>query len=210
MKQGFTLPDTLIGITLFLIVASSIYGLLNMTISMSSKAAHSFEATNIAREGIEIMEQIRSAHIIHHLPWNSTSTDTFWNSPNTFAQLSKDNPLCLQITPNSQDSTPWTITRLGSTCAEAPLGAITKIEAEKTLRTYSITSTGTQIPYGRTIQLRMVPADQYAIDTSKQTSSHTIRDDDIMEVTATAWWWERGYMRTYSLQKILTRWNTTL
>lgn len=207
MKKGFTLPDTLIGITVFLIAASALFGLLNTVIGLSSKAQKSFEATNIAREGIEIVEQMRNTNLIHHLLWNTKETDSFWGTNNFFTSLSPTHPLCFSITPNtSTNNTPWTI-------KEVP-GGCTSIEQISTKNESFIKNLPFQntsdAPYGRSIMISIKPADLFGIEKQKQTSSSTLHEDDIIHVTSTTWWMEGAQIHSQSLQKILSRWNTTL
>ena len=210
MKQGFTLPDTLIGITVFLIAASSLFGLLNTVIGLSSKAQRSFEAMNIAREGVEIIEQVRNTNLIHHLLWNTKETDDFWGTNQLFASLNEDHPLCMSISPTQEEGkTPWDMKEIPGGCAyldTLPSSPTEGKDLEKTLPYAPLAGT----PYGRSIRLTLQRPSTYAIDASKQTSSATVHKDDLLLITSTVWWKEGGKIQSQSLQKILSRWNTTL
>ena len=240
IKKGFTLPDILIAVSVFVLASTALFGLVSTTTRLSSLILHNYEASNFAREGVEIIENIRAINTIAQLPWTAPETDTFWNTTQAgiFSTLGREKKVCVRLMPNNEKihPTPWTILPLGRECTlyEKDINELNRslsIEEKKNLLTpimleedpdtkLFIHKTSSQKPedkstvYGRMVELTLKPRSLFHFPDDTQspfiTSSHTFREDDILLVTSRTFWIEGGELRSMSLKKIFTRWNTSL
>lgn len=228
-KKGFSLPDVLIAITVFMLASTAIFGLVSYTTRMSTYVLHSFEASNLAREGIEIMENIRGDNIISHLTWTLPETDKKWNTTNIFAQL-KTNKVCILVEPDLSGSLPWKISPAPKQQCDdyKDTSKLKSIEQKKDLlsgiylaktslengielftHTKDTPTDPSSMHYGRVITLEIKPRSTYNLS-STQTSQNTLNDDDILEATSRVFWMEGGELKVMELKKIFTRWSTSL
>lgn len=229
-KKGFTLPDILIAITVFMLASTAIFALVSYTTRMSTYVLHSFEATNIAREGIEIMENIRGANVISHLTWTLPETDSKWKTKDIFSgELKNAKKVCILVQPSLSGDTPWSVSKAPKECdTYKGISDLKNTQDKLSLLqgTYLAPSTlqnGTEIlahtaatptdlthtHYARIISLEIKPRSTYNLSVSP-TSQNILNDDDILEVTSTAYWLEGGEMKTSELKKIFTRWSTSI
>lgn len=230
-KKGFSLPDVLIAITVFLLASTAIFGLISYTTRLSTYVLHSFEATNLAREGIEIMENVRGANLISHLPWTLPETDIKWKTTDIFSEtLKNDKKVCILVGLSaSGDTTPWTISPAPKPCTvyedtsklkdfNQKSEILNGINLEKTsigdnkellLPTATVSSDRSKTHYGRIVMLEIKPRSTYNL-TSTPTSQNILNDDDILQVTSKVFWIEGGELKTSELKKIFTRWSTSI
>ncbi|MFN7160952.1 MAG: hypothetical protein ACK4NC_05105 [Candidatus Gracilibacteria bacterium] len=213
-----------------MLASTAIFALVSFTTKMSTYVLHSFEGTNIAREGIEIMENIRGANLIGHLTWTLPETDAKWQTNDIFSQRLKNNKkVCILVEPDLSGNTPWKLSLAPKECTEYESASSLKDIAQKNALLSGIylakttladgseilkhtTSTPTDKSlkhYGRVITLEIKSHSDYNLPAAG-TSQHILNNDDILEVTSRAFWLEGGELRVSELKKIFTRWSTTI
>lgn len=70
-KEGFTLIEVLIAISLMVISLLAMVALLVRTISLNEVIANKFLAANLAQEGIEIVRNLRDNNVLSNRAWNA-------------------------------------------------------------------------------------------------------------------------------------------
>lgn len=70
-KKGFTLIEVLIASAIFIMFSGAMIGLFNLTSKSGLINKHRLEATNLAREGIELVTQIKQTASTRGKDWES-------------------------------------------------------------------------------------------------------------------------------------------
>lgn len=73
-KNGFSLLESLIAITVLMVGVSSAIAALNQSVALSPKIKNKVIAAHLAQEGIELVRNIRDNNWIQGLAWNDNLT----------------------------------------------------------------------------------------------------------------------------------------
>lgn len=217
VRRGFTLIDTLLGVAIFLIVSSAIFSLVFTTMNASKGIIERQKAANLAREGIEIMENIRNTNILRGISWatkadSSTSypADTLWKVG--FSKLASGGPLCLTASP-STGGLPWTLQEIS--CP-------TSTNFPDSTKLSSVTINGRQqLAHGGTPEVdapkryikltNITNTLQQTVGTPPITphasKAELIGKDDVILVESIVQWSNKGKTTEEKLSKILTKWQ---
>ena len=74
-RSAFTLIELLIGMTIFAIGITAIFLLLQQTMRSASISRNEVVASNLLREQIELVRNIRDTNIANYAPWNVAKTE---------------------------------------------------------------------------------------------------------------------------------------
>lgn len=113
---AFTLIETLLAITMVMVVLTSVTGLILMTLLANSMNQHQLQATYLAQEGVEVLRYMRDSNWLQNYDWDGgdwgTSFEAGATGKNVYIQttgcglVSHQRP-CFQLT---TDPTVGTIT----------------------------------------------------------------------------------------------------
>lgn len=218
IRPGFTLIDTLLGVSIFLVVSSAIFSLVFTTMAASRGIIERQKAANIAREGIEIMENIRNTNILRGISWaskpdNSTNypADTLWSVP--FSDLVRGSgELCITAT-YAQGNVPWKLEKINCPATNVwPSNTqLSNVQLSgKTLLGHGGTSeTDAPKRYIKitNITSKLPQALQTAAITAQQGKTELVGKDDIMLIESVVQWSSKGKQQEEKLSKILTKWQ---
>ncbi len=218
VRRGFTLIDTLLGVSIFLVVSSAIFSLVFTTMAASQGIIERQKAANIAREGIEIMENIRNTNILRGISWASkpdnSSTypaDTLWSVP--FSDLVRGSEeLCLTAT-YAQGNVPWKLEKIN--CPTTDNWPSTTQLSSIQLNGKTVLGHGgsqTNDAPKRYIKLTNVTAKlpqtlQTGAITAHASKAEITGKDDIILVESFVQWSNKGKQQQDTLSKILTKWQ---
>lgn len=82
--RGFTLIELMVGILIFSIGMTAIFALIQLAINSSGRIRQEVIASNLMREQIELVKNIRDTNIRNFIPWDSTllegvTSSFFWS-----------------------------------------------------------------------------------------------------------------------------------
>ena len=80
-RRGFTLIELIIGMAIFAIGMTGILALLYGTIENSFVSRHEIVASNLLREEIELVKNIRNTNVRSYVDWDKNRVDT---TPSSF------------------------------------------------------------------------------------------------------------------------------
>lgn len=75
-KKGFTIVELIIGMAIFAIGMTGILALLGSTIENSFISRHEIVASNLLREEVELIKNIRNTNIRSYVDWDKNSVET--------------------------------------------------------------------------------------------------------------------------------------
>jgi len=85
--KGFTLVELMLSITVMFIGVIAIYGLLSLVIDETAKSTDRFIASQLAREGVELVRNIRDRNLVQATDWLTDMEDC-----NTGCEIDHDDP----------------------------------------------------------------------------------------------------------------------
>lgn len=80
-KKAFSIIEILIWIFVFSLWITSVYVIIISTLKLNDNNKNYIIATNLAREQIELVRNIRDSNYIDIKPYNLINTDSAWNGP---------------------------------------------------------------------------------------------------------------------------------
>lgn len=217
LTRGFTLIDTLLGVAIFLVVSSAIFSLVFTTMNASKGIIERQKAANLAREGIEIIENVRNTNILRGVSWatkpDGSSTypaDTLWKLP--LSKLATSGELCLTASPVTGDL-PWKLQEIscptGTTLPDATRLSTITLEGRSIL---GVGSNPTSDAPKRYIKLTNITNKLPQTLKTPLLSPHgskaeLVGKDDIILVESIVQWNNKGSTAEEKLSKILTKWQ---
>jgi prepilin-type N-terminal cleavage/methylation domain-containing protein len=82
-KSGFTLVELIVGMTIFSVGMTAILALLHSTIDTSIASRQEIIASNLLREQIELIKNVRNSNVRSFVPWDTSFTG--WSTPGYLA-----------------------------------------------------------------------------------------------------------------------------
>jgi prepilin-type N-terminal cleavage/methylation domain-containing protein len=73
-KSGFTLVELIVGMTIFSVGMTAILALLHSTIDTSIASRQEIIASNLLREQIELIKNVRNSNVRSFVPWDTSFT----------------------------------------------------------------------------------------------------------------------------------------
>ncbi len=183
-NKAFTLIETILAVTLMVIVLTAVFGLVLMTMSANQRNLHQVQATFYAQEGLEVMRYIRDSNWLQNYSWDGGAV--LWgadfhvdeSSPEITRYVSqksctRDGP-CYQLSTSLED------------------GLLTSDNG---------------FEFQRSLEFKTV--DPAALTGELETGSDTSGDvlEGAVEVTAVVTWEEYGVERSVKLSSYLTSWQ---
>jgi prepilin-type N-terminal cleavage/methylation domain-containing protein len=83
-KQGFTLVELIVGMTIFVVGMTGILSLLNAAISSSQRAKNEIIAANVLREQVEILKNMRNTNVQSFSSWSTGITPNIYTIENDY------------------------------------------------------------------------------------------------------------------------------
>lgn len=217
-KTGFSLIDTLLGVGIFLVVTVALIQFTLTTQRAADNLSMQVRAQNSAREGIEIMENIRGTNALTFVNWVTPAKD----QPNKameglarFDKIATQNEVCAILEPNQTvNKAPWIVTVI-----PCPQDDILPPETE--LKEGSLGRQGVFLnhtqggqPTGifRFVRIRLaknssIPAlSQFWSQFVDTRQNPPKRDADVVEVESVVRWSNYGQIQELTLRKILADW----
>ena len=74
-KKGFTLMELLISISIFSVGIVAIYSIVPNIVSITSTNINNFTASQLAREGLEVVRNMRDSNWLNRDPWDQGLSD---------------------------------------------------------------------------------------------------------------------------------------
>lgn len=215
-KPGFSLIDSLLGVGLFAVVSVALVQFTLTTLYAADNLGLQLRAQNIAREGIEIMENLRGTNAISHVIWTTPPQDhplRALQSLMKFDSLSRGGEVCVTVEPLITGYIPWKIEPFPCPPENQPyFGTNTELfENTDTNKQVFLThnQAGVSKDMFRYIRIRLAkqsPSLKDLWSSFKDTRHQPRPDDDIVEVDAVVSWKNHGKAQEMQLQKALADW----
>lgn len=73
-RSGFTLIELIVGMTIFSIGMTAILALLSTTIDTATVSRQEIIVSNLLREQVELIKNVRNSNVRNFVPWDSAFT----------------------------------------------------------------------------------------------------------------------------------------
>lgn len=218
--KGFSLVDTLLGVGMFLVVTVALIQFTLTTLRAADDLSLQVSAQNSAREGLEIMENIRGTNAISFVTWSTPEAvhpHRELHDLVNFGQFGTTGEVCLTVEPQDIGSTsksPWNLTPFPCPAVDvARLPDTTRLFRTQMRHGEFLTHapTGESTGLYRYIKLTKaakssLPDLNTLLSAFNYTRQEQHDDDDIVHVEAVVRWDSRGKGNELRLHKILTDW----
>lgn len=214
LSTGFSLIDTLLGVAMFLIVTVALIQFTMTTLHAADNLSAQLQAQNAAREGLEIMENLRGTDAISFVTWKTPQNlhpHQELKDLLQFSGLATQQEVCATVAPRT-GIVPWEIHTIRCPAANEDPKENTALfskenENHQTILTHD--STGEASGLYRYIRIRKAKDTETLRDfwsSFKDTRQDPQQDDDVVEVDAVVSWRLYGHVQQLTLKKILADW----
>lgn len=183
-KQGFTLVEIIIAITLLVIGVVAVFGLVFFAINLNRDNVMRVQALELAREGMEIVRNVRDTNWKNNYPFNGGAE--IWG-------VGLDGTKTIAVSPTFSDQSPFDLQAV-TKGDKASYRLNTIEESGVTLFTHG---QGKESPFYRYVELSPVSSQLAPAAT----------DSEVMKVTVTVLWNDSGKEKKVEITEVLTNWR---
>jgi Tfp pilus assembly protein PilV len=177
---GFTLIELVIGVTILVIGVLAVFSLAIFTINLNQENMTKIQALELAREGLEMVRNIRDSNWKNNFPFNGGIEK--WGE-------NLDTSKTVIISPTFSGDIPWTVASV--------------VVSEQTRESYRLKK-ATQEGIGVFTHEELVGAEP---SNFYRYISIVPKNENAFLVTATVFWIEKGKERKVDLSTVITNWK---